>query len=76
VRWLPLAAFCAVIAHHLWFVNSYAINVPHQDDIYDFVQFVSVVENADSAGGGFKALFNHYNDHRTSASRLLVLAFT
>ena len=72
VRWLPLAAFCAVIAHHLWFVNSYAINVPHQDDIYDFVQFVSVVENADSAGDGFKALFNHYNDHRTSASRLLV----
>ena len=72
VRWLPLAAFCAVIAHHLWFVNSYAINVPHQDDIYDFVQFVSVVENADSAGDGFKALFNQYNDHRTSASRLLV----
>ena len=72
VRWLPLAAFCAVIAHHLWFVNSYAINVPHQDDIYDFVQFVSVVENTDSAGDGFKALFNQYNDHRTSASRLLV----
>ena len=72
VRWLPLAAFCAVIAHHLWFVNSYAINVPHQDDIYDFVQFVSVVENADSAGDGFKALFNQYNDHRTSASRLVV----
>ena len=73
VRWLPLAAFCAVIAHHLWFVNSYAINVPHQDDIYDFVQFVSVVENADGTGDGFKALFNRYNDHRTSASRLLVL---
>jgi hypothetical protein len=72
VRWLPLAAFCAVIAHHLWFVNSYAINVPYQDDIYDFVQFVSVVENADSAGDGFKALFNQYNDHRTSASRLVV----
>jgi hypothetical protein len=72
VRWLPLAAFCAVIAHHLWFVNSYAINVPHQDDIYDFVQFVSVVENSDSASDGFKALFNQYNDHRTSASRLLV----
>ena len=72
VRWLPLAAFCAVIAHHLWFVNSYAINVPHQDDIYDFVQFVSVVENAGSVGDGFKALFAQYNDHRTSASRLLV----
>ena len=72
VRWLPLAALCAVIAHHLWFVNSYAINVPHQDDIYDFVQFVSVVENADSASDGFKALFNQYNDHRTSASRLVV----
>ena len=72
VRWLPLAAFCAMIAYQLWFVNSYAINVPHQDDIYDFVQFVSVVENADSAGDVFKALFNQYNDHRTSASRLLV----
>ena len=72
VRWLPLAALCAVIAHHFWFVNSHAINIPHEDDIYDFLQIVSMVENADSAGDAFKVLSNQYNDHRTSASRLVV----
>ena len=72
VRWLPLAALCAVIAHYFWFVNSHAINVPHEDDIYDFMQIVSMVENADSARDAFHVLANQYNDHRTSASRLLV----
>lgn len=73
VRWLPLLAFSAVIAHHLWYVNSHAINIPHQDDIADFVQFIVSIESADSAKDVFKALFVQYNDHRTSASRLLVL---
>jgi hypothetical protein len=72
VRWLPLAALCAVIAHYFWFVNSHAINIPYEDDIYDSLQIVSMVENADSAGDAFKVLSNQYNDHRTSASRLVV----
>jgi hypothetical protein len=72
VRWLPLAALCAVIVHHLWFVNSHAINIPHEDDVYDFLQIVSMVENADSARDAFHVLANQYNDHRTSASRLVV----
>jgi hypothetical protein len=72
VRWLPLLAFFAVVTQHIWFVNTQAINIPHQDDIYDFLQFVSLVENAESTGDAVKALFNQYNDHRTSASRIVV----
>ena len=71
-RWLPLLAFCAVLAHNFWYVNGNAINIPHQDDIYDFVQFVSVVENTGSTSERFKVLFSQYNDHRTSATRALV----
>jgi len=72
VRWLPLLAFCAVIAHFFWFVNSQAINIPYQDGIYDFLEFVSLVEKADNVGSAFEELFRNYNDHRTSATRLLV----
>ena len=72
-RWLPLLAFCAVLANHFWYVNSHAINIPHQDDIYDFIEFVSLVENADNTSDAFSILFSQYNDHRTSATRALVL---
>lgn len=72
MRWLPLCAFCAVIIHHLWFVSGHAINIPYHDDIYDFLQFVHLVETAASPGDAFDAWFAQYNDHRTNASRLLV----
>jgi hypothetical protein len=72
VRWLPLLAFSAVIAFHLWFVHSHAINIPHQDDIYDFLRFVNLVETADSPQAAFREWFRQYNDHRTNASRLQV----
>ncbi len=74
VRWLPLLAFCAVIAHHFWFVTSHAINIPYQDDIYDFLRFVNLVETAETTGGAFQEWFSQYNDHRTNASRLQVYA--
>jgi hypothetical protein len=72
LRWLPLIAFSAVIAYYFWFVSSYAINVPHHDDIYDFLQFVKLVESADSTEAAIKEWFRQYNDHRTGASRLQV----
>ena len=72
VRWLPFLAFCTVIAHYFWFLNSHAINIPFQDDIYYFLQFVNLVETADSHSGAFEEWFRRYNDHRTNASRLLV----
>ena len=74
VRWLPLLGFCAVVAHYFWFVNNNAINIPLQDDIYDFLEFVSLTESADTARGAFDEIFTQYNDHRTSASRLVVYA--
>lgn len=72
VRWLPLLAFIAVITHHLWFVNGNAINIPYQDDLYDFLRFVQLFEAAESPRGAFDVWFAQYNDHRTSASRVLV----
>jgi hypothetical protein len=72
VRWLPLLAFCAVITHHLWFVSGHAINIPYQDDLYDFLRFVQLFEAAESPRDAFDVWFAQYNDHRTSASRALV----
>lgn len=73
VRWLPQLAFIAVIANHLWFVYSHAINIPYQDGIYDFLRFVNLVEAADGAKGVFFAeLFEQYIFHRTSTQRLFV----
>jgi hypothetical protein len=74
IRWLPLLAFCAVIAHYFWFVSSNAINIPHQDDIYDFLQVVQLIEAADGAEDAFGEWFRQYNDHRTNASRLQIYA--
>ena len=74
VRWLPLVAFCAVVAHHLWFVNSYAVNIPRQDDIFDFLNFVNQTEAAVSTEDAIKEWYSQYNDHRTNASRLVVYA--
>jgi hypothetical protein len=72
IRWLPFMAFCAVIAHYFWFVSSNAINVPHQDDVYDFLQFVQLIEAAEGAEDVFGEWFKQYNDHRTNASRIQV----
>ena len=72
IRWLPLLAFCTVIAHYFWFVSSNAINVPHQDDVYDFLQFVQLIEAAEGAEDVFGEWFKQYNDHRTNASRIQV----
>ena len=74
VRWLPLFGFCAVIVYYFWFVYSHAINIPHWDDIYDFLKIVILTESADSAREAISELFRQYNDHRTSASRLLIYA--
>jgi hypothetical protein len=74
VRWLPLLGFCAVIAQYFWLVYTYAVNIPHWDDIYDFLNFVILAESATSAWDAFTELYRQYNDHRTSASRIVVYA--
>ncbi|MBK6509366.1 MAG: hypothetical protein IPG06_07805 [Haliea sp.] len=72
MRWLSFVAFFAVIAHHLWFVYSHAINIPYHDDIYDFLRIVNLIETADGPAVAIKEWFSQYLDHRTSASRSLV----
>jgi hypothetical protein len=72
VRWLPFIAFSAVIVHYFWFVSSFAMNIPFNDDIYDYLRIVNVIESADSSAVAFQEWFRQYVDHRTNASRLLV----
>ncbi len=72
VRWLSFVAFFAVIAHHVWFVYSHAINIPYQDDIYDFLRIVNLIESADSSAVAIREWFSQYLDHRTNVSRSLV----
>lgn len=74
VRWLPLFAFIGVVAYFFWFTYSHAINIPHEDSIYDFLRFLLLAQDADGFTGAFSEWFKHYNDHRTNASRLLVVA--
>ncbi|MCB1688058.1 MAG: hypothetical protein KDI33_06215 [Halioglobus sp.] len=72
LRWLPMFAFFAVIVHFFWFVNSHAINVPYQDGVYDLLNFVVLVEKADTFWGALEQVFGWHADHRTSATRILV----
>lgn len=74
LRWVPLIALCAVIAHYFWFLNSHAANIPYQDDIPDFVKFVTLVEKAENGWVALEAWFRQYNDHRVGATRLIVYA--
>tara|TARA_R110002072_G_scaffold137857_1_gene280809 strand:- start:3554 stop:4918 length:1365 start_codon:yes stop_codon:yes gene_type:complete len=74
VRWLPFLAFLAVVLHYFWVLNNQAVNIPYQDDIYDFLEYIVLVEAAESSEQVLEELFQQYNDHRTSASRLAVHA--
>ncbi len=74
LRWVPLIAFCAVIVHYFWFLNSHAANIPYQDDISDLVQFVTLVEKAENGWVALETWFRQYNDHRVGATRLVVYA--
>lgn len=74
LRRLTLLAFCAVIAHYFWFLNSHATNIPYQDDISDLVRFITQVESAENGWIALEAWFRQYNEHRVGATRLLVYA--
>lgn len=72
IRWLPLILLSVVLTRHFWVVYSYSINLPYQDDIFDFLQFFNRVESAGNTEDFLEAFFAQYNDHRTTASRVQV----
>ena len=72
LRWLPGLILLCLSLHHFWLVYSYSINIPYQDDIYDFLQFINLVDTAESIEEHLRAWFTFYNDHRTTASRVQV----
>ncbi len=69
---LAMLGFWAVVLYFAWFQFTYAVNIPHHDGIYDFLQFIVNVEQAESVRTAFAHWFAHYNDHRTNASRIQV----
>lgn len=73
LQWLPFFAVIALLVHHFWFLWVHAFNIPYQDDIYDFLLYLNLAEAADGSLEAFSEWFRNYNDHRTSASRLIVL---
>jgi hypothetical protein len=72
LQWLPILGIVAVLAHFFGFVASQAANIPFQDDIADFLQFIILVENTDSIQTLVEKWFEQYNDHRVGATRLMV----
>jgi hypothetical protein len=70
--YIPLIAVVGVIGYYLWYVSSLAINIPYHDDIFDLLRFVTGVDKAETVLEKLALLHEPYNDHRTSATRLLV----
>lgn len=76
VFWLPAVLLASATGYFFSYLNTHALNIPHHDDIIDFVQFINRISEADSLKAALDELFQHYNHHRTTASRLVVyLAF-
>ena len=68
---LYIAGAILALAGFMAFQMRYALNVPYHDDIIDVLQFVLSFDAAESVGQRLDLLLAQYNDHRTSASRLL-----
>jgi hypothetical protein len=72
LKWFPLFALCAVIAHYFFYIHNHAANIPYADDIWDLLRFVVHAEKLDGVQEKFETAFRQYNDHRVGATRLLV----
>ncbi|MFK7730822.1 MAG: hypothetical protein AB8B48_04295 [Pseudomonadales bacterium] len=67
-----MAAFWALLVYFFAYLLANALNVPHHDGIFDFVQVLVNIENAASFQQAMSDWYTQYNDHRTSASRIQV----
>lgn len=70
---LPAGLIVAITFLYFAFLYRHALNVPLGDDIYDVLQVISGVLNAEDTSSAFEILYAQHNDHRTLASRLLYL---
>lgn len=71
-QWLPIAGLLSLLSFYFFFVYTQALNVPHHDEILDFLTFVINMETAETPSAALTDWFVQYNDHRTSASRIQV----
>ena len=72
LKWFPLFALCAVIAHYFFYIHIHAANIPYADDIWDLLRFVVHAEQLNGVQETLEIGFRQYNDHRVEATRLLV----
>ncbi len=70
-RLLCLLPLLAVLGFYFAYLNQHAINVPLADDIYDVLEPMVQVSNADNARTALSSLYEQHTDHRTLASRFV-----
>ena len=71
---LPLILLVATIALYFSFIMQYALNIPFQDGVVDFLKTMVFLDRADNFKDSASIFLAGYNDHQTTASRLLVYA--
>ena len=71
---LPLILLVATITLYFSFIMQYALNIPYHDGVVDFLKTMVLVDRADNFKDSVSIFLAGYNDHQTTASRLLVYA--
>lgn len=69
--YLPFAAIIGAIGYYFAFLYQHAMNVPIADDIFDVLQVVTALSQAESASSAFDIFYAQHNEHRTFTSRLI-----
>lgn len=54
---------------YVWFMHSYALNVPYQDDLHDVLRFLLAFSEANSVADKMNLLIEAHNSHRTAIPR-------
>lgn len=71
--WLAGALALGALAVFARFIAARALDVPFHDDVLDVLGFLLGFEDAASPGERLHALLAQYNDHRTTAARVVYL---
>jgi hypothetical protein len=69
--YLPIAAIIVAIGYYFAFLYQHAINVPLADDIFDVLQVITALSQAESVTSSLDIIYAQHNEHRTLASRLV-----
>lgn len=77
ISWAPLLCIVALATYYGLFLNTYAVNVPYADDIWDVLQFLVNVQQSSGWRDTAAVFYEPHNEHRTLSSRIIYyLAYT